>query len=755
MIATPGPPAAVVETMAPDLAARVTAFARACKAAARHVALYPGEHPSVAEALEALTSAAEAATAQEGLHLSVMPDGLTVDGRPMARPDVAVAEFAGILHRHQVGQLSIRAGTDVDVWRRFLALLSLQPDQARLRGGLGKLWAAEGETLVELRIVDYNELLRSRLTGDRATWDAIVADCLEGRAFVPDDTTLDLLFGVLDDPAKISAVVKAIEAVLPEGHPPEQGPLIIAGLLQAVSRFVATSAPEQLDRVMTALAEAATRLSIETLGPIVDARRGGAGPGLAQFVKGLFRRMSDGSIARLLAAEVRGGRGSSQRLAAALHGLAPDADRRAAILTLARGALEESGGTADPAAAQAWQESEAMLLNYSDKAFVSDDYDTEFGRLTDRAVDLERDHTDPPAVVAAWCETVDEDDLRLLDAELISDLMRLESDVAHWRDLAGLALSRISALLVVGDFPAAALLVEALRSQAEDDEHPEIVTSAGEALQSVLTPATMRHVASHLDTVDPSVVHAAHRFCLAMGAAAIGPLADVLSREARNRPREHLIGILIAFGAAGRKSVEQLRHSPNAVVRRTAVLLLREFGGHEALPELASLLVDDEPHVQREATRAIAALRDDEAYDALIRALERGSERARATMLGALWTLPAEDAGPLLSYLVLTAPRHGAMWDVHARALERLGSLDAQFAVEPLAAVLLRRQSWAPFRMAALHRIAIDSLGRIGTPEARAVLETAASSGSRLARAAARARLSSMTSGAARQGPPV
>jgi len=178
--ATAGPVAAG-EVMAPDLAARVTAFARACKSATRSVALYPGEHPAVAESLEAVKAAADAATAHGELPIAVVPDALTVHGRAMARPDPTVAEFAGILHRHQVGQLSIRPGTDAGVWRRFLALLALPPDQARLRGGLGKLWASEGETRVELRIVDYNELLRSRLVGDRATWAENPCTC--GRAW--------------------------------------------------------------------------------------------------------------------------------------------------------------------------------------------------------------------------------------------------------------------------------------------------------------------------------------------------------------------------------------------------------------------------------------------------------------------------------------------------------------------------------------------------------------------------------------------
>jgi len=745
-------PLAAIEPMAPDLAARVTAFARSCKAAARAVALYPGEHPAVAAALEAVTVAAEAATTPAMLQFAVLPDALTVDGRAMARPDAAVTDFAALLHRHQVGQLSLRPQTDANLWRRFLALLALPPDQARLRGGLGKLWASEGETRIEIRSLDYNELLRSRVRGDKATWESIVAGCLEGNAFSLDDAMVELLFGILNDPDKIAGLMQAVEARLASGDTQGQGPMVIAGLLQAVAQFVATSAPEQADSVMNALAEAATRLPIDTLAPIVETQRGAFRPNLARFVQGLVRRISDGSIADLIRCEVRGGRGSSPRLADAFCGLAPDPDRRSAILALARGTMEQAGAAADPAIAQAWQQSEEMLLTYSDKAFVSDEYNNELGRLLDRSVEIEKDRTDPIDLMVAWRDTVDDDNVRLLDAALLADLMHLQQEVTHWRDLAELALRRVNALLVVGDFPAAALLVEALRSQSEGQGEPDIRAAAAEIMRNILTPSTMRHVASHLDTSDQSVVHAAQRFCVALGTVAIGPLAEVLSREERNRPRKHLIDVLIGFGAPGRQSVEQLRQSPNAAVRRTAVLLLREFGGQEALPELEKLLDDSEPHVQREATRAIAGLGIESAYDTLIRALERGTERARMSILGVIWTLPDEDAEQLLSHLVLTAPCRGAMWAIHERALERLGSLGGRSSVNALSTVLERRRFWSPFRMAALHRMAVDALGQIGTPDAVAVIETTAIHGPRWARTAAQARLGAAMGKTTREG---
>jgi hypothetical protein len=753
MLTTAPDRATAPEPMSADMAARVTAFARACKAAVRTVALYPGEHPAVGTALAAVTAAAEEATANALLQLAVRPDALTVEGRAIPRPDAAVADLAGILHRHQVGQITIRPLTDAETWRRFLALLSLPADQARLRGGLGELWASEGETRIEVRTLDYNELLRARVRGDKATWDAIVAGCLEGVAFSLDDAMVELLFGILNDPDKIVGLMQAVETRLASEHGEGRSPMVIAGLLQAVAQFVAASAPDEADRVIAALAEAATRLPVSTLAPMVGSQRGGTfQPGLARFIQGLVRHVHDDSIANLVASEVRSGRGSSTHLADAFCGLAPDPDRRSAILAQARNDVVGDGATANPALARAWQESEEMLITYSDKAFVSDAYHAEISNLDSRAVDLEKDHTDPAGALAGWRDSVNDDRIRLLDADLIADLMHLQQDVGEWRALAALAHHRVSVLLVVGDFAAAALLAEALRDQAEDVTRPEIKAAAAEALHGILTASTMRHVASHLDTSDREVVAAALRFCLALGTVAIGPLAEVLSREERSRPRKHLIDILIGFGAAGRQSVEKLRQSSNAGVRRTAVLLLREFGGQEALPELASLLDDDEPHVQREATRAIAMLGIDTAYDTLINALARGTDRARVSILGVLWNMPDEDAEPLLTYLVLHAPYRGAMWAVHERAVERLGTLGGQHVVSALATVLQRRSVWAPFRMVALHRRAIDALGRIGTPDAVDIIEATAASGLLLDRKYARVRLADLEGAAPGEG---
>ena len=80
--------------------------------------------------------------------------------------------------------------------------------------------------------------------------------------------------------------------------------------------------------------------------------------------------------------------------------------------------------------------------------------------------------------------------------------------------------------------------------------------------------------------------------------------------------------MLLSFGAAGRDYADELRNSANPAVRRTAVELLRAFGGAEALPDLKALLDDAEPAIQRDALRAIVQIGTDEAYAALGEALK-------------------------------------------------------------------------------------------------------------------------------------
>src|SRR5580658_8735915 len=94
--------------------ARLNEFARACRAAARAVALYPPAHPAIATTIARIVDLTGVDRLSDPLKIAVMPDSLMLDGRAPARIDQAVGELAVLLHDHLVGEITIHPGGDVE-----------------------------------------------------------------------------------------------------------------------------------------------------------------------------------------------------------------------------------------------------------------------------------------------------------------------------------------------------------------------------------------------------------------------------------------------------------------------------------------------------------------------------------------------------------------------------------------------------------------------------------------------------------------
>ena len=206
--------------------------------------------------------------------------------------------------------------------------------------------------------------------------------------------------------------------------------------------------------------------------------------------------------------------------------------------------------------------------------------------------------------------------------------------------------------------------------------------------------------------------------------------------------RERLTSLLLAFGSVARRTIERLKNSPNPVVRRTAIQLMRQFGGSESLPDLTELLDDNEPQVQREAVRASLNIGTDAAFRILEQALTSGTARSRDAIMQSIGTVRDERATPLFAYILGHVDHRGTLAPVYLRAIESLGALRDPSGVPPLRDALYKGEWWAPRRTAALRSAAAAALSRVGAPEAIAVVEEAGERGSRGIRSAARAQLS-------------
>lgn len=723
--------------LTPEAATKLADFARACKAAARAVSLYPGNHPAIGVSLGRLAELTARVTEGGQYRLQVHANTLLVDGAAPGRTDPAILELAEVLYRHQVGSLTVTAGADAGSWRTLLMLLARAPEDVRSDGGIARLWATAGGSSIELREIDYAEVLREK-PGDVIAMEKAIAAALLGPQVELDESTMSTLVEIVGDPEKLDELMERLEKAAGEGGVDRRTAAFLS-LLRGVAEHVATHDPAQLAGVLQHLSQAAARLSAGGMSTFLATRdRPEAVAGGVNVVSAVVENISDQSVAHFVAGNVIAERGATDRLAHAFQALVPQFDRRRQLLGLAQHEVAASHLGQEENFDHLWESVETMMTSYSDASYVSQDYARELSSAQANPVDVERAADDPPERVAAWVATVSDTALRDLDHQLLIDLLTIEADPLRWRDVAEAVGGRADDLVRVGLLDPAFQLAEAIVANADKaaDRRPH----ADAVLEHLGKGAMMKHVAPHLRSADDAAYERLKRLCHAIGTPVITPLAEVLSAEQDARSRRRLRDILLGFGARGRESVQRLMNAPNWEVRRTAAYLLREFGGAEGLKELIPLLADPEPLVQREAIQGLVLNGSDEASAILLRALTAATGRSRNTLITELTGLRDERAAPLFCYVLRHADRR-ALDKVYVAAIEALGVFGGPDAVDALKHALYQGSWLAVFQTRRIRAGAANALRKIGTPAALDTLREAASRGPLGVRSAARAAL--------------
>ena len=391
-----------------------------------------------------------------------------------------------------------------------------------------------------------------------------------------------------------------------------------------------------------------------------------------------------------------------------------------------------------------WESVANAVMSYtlvSNLTNVSEEYGRELSSARRNAIEVERVADDPPERVQAWVATVSESALAQLDLEMLLDLLRIEGAVAQWEPLSAIAASEAERRTLTGDVAGAHALLEALVRETNTDGRAALHTAATKAVDRLAAGPIARHVGLHFRTVIDSDVDRFNQLCQLLGPSVVRSLADALAREENAVAIRRLAALLLSFGAAGRRSVEQLKNSPNPAVRRTAITLLRRAGGQDALLELASMLGDDDPEVQRESIHAMVEIGTANAYSVLHRLLLE-ADTPRESALRELLGLRDDKAVPLFSYVLTKGEPKGKLIGIHITMIEALGAMRPRpESIRALQQVLLRGRWWAPFRTSTQRHAAATSLRKLGTPEALAVLEAAANNGGRAVRRIARAQV--------------
>lgn len=721
----------------PQLALLLGEFARACKAAARAVALYPGSHPAIGVSLGRLAAVTQRLTQSGACRIDVLPHTLLVGGAAPAKPDPAIPELAAVLYRHLIGAMTVNAGADADSWRTLLLLLARPPEDVLADGGIAHLWGTAGGPSLEIEEIDYAEVLRER-QGAAATIEAAIAAALAGPQLTLDDSAMRALVDLIGDPAKLKALMDRLdEAAADKGVEVKMAAFL--SLLRGLAEYLSRTEPQRLDTVFRQVGRAAGSLSADDMLHLLAQRgRPESQVGGVDVAAALVERMGDESVVQFVSGSVTAAGGASDRLAHAFQALVPERDRQRQLLALAHDQVAASDLGREETFDELWQRVESMLTSYSDDQFVSADYGRELANARTRPTDVERTSDDPPERIAAWLATVSDSALRTLDHQLLRDLLVIEEDPGRWRDIAGTVVAHADDLVRVGYFDQALALAEGVVEHGA--RSPELTKHASAALARFGTGAMLKHVAAHLRGANDEAVGRFAALCHAIGAPIIVPLAEVLAAEQDARARKRLRDILLGFGAQGRESVQQLMTAPNWEVRRTAAFLLREFGGAEGLKELIPLLADSEPLVQREAVQGLVMNGSEAACAIMVDALRKNSGRARATLVTELVGMRDQRAAPFFCHLIRRLDRN-KQYPVYLAAIETLGGFGAPEAVDALKFALHAGDWWAPLRTRKARAAAAASLRRIGTPAALEVLQAASTNGGFGVRAAARAEL--------------
>jgi hypothetical protein len=737
---------AATEPLSPEQSSALAEFARACKTAARSVSLYPATHPAIRASLSRVTTAASRLIPVNDVTLTVHPDAIAIDGRTATRPDPSIGELAELLHDRLVGLLRIERGADAEDWHTLLLLLGRAPADLIIEGGILKAWTASGRAHFEIREIDYAEVLRERAGGQGAEWDRIIAYCLQGGdASTLDERALASLLETLGDGSKFGALLDRLQTAETGAGGASVGARA-AALLQLLRKMRDAATERQGEEgaalVLQTAADGASRLTPEMMLALVGQSLAGSGED-AKVASGVLDRMNDPTVASFVAGSIVSERGATDRLAQAFEALVPEIERKERLLDLAKDEVGRSPLGQEEGFESLWESAASMLKSYSDKSYVSDAYARELSGARAQALDIERVSDDPPERIEAWLSTVSNDSVRQLDLSLLLDLLRIETDPPRWRDVASVAAPEIERRLVLGDIAGSQQLIDALVRELAPEGREALRSVAEPVVDALASGPLIRHIVLHLRKVENAEVEPLNRLAHTLGPRVIRPLAEALASEENSKAIGRLRELLLGFGAAGRQSVEQLKNSSNPAVRRTAIDLLRVFGGHEALPELASMLDDADPQVQRESIRAIVQIGTEASYAVLEQALVGGA--SRDTILQQLIGLRDDKAIPLLCYVLNHSAPRGKLVEVHAQIIEALGGLAPhRQSTRTLRTVLYRGEWWAPFRTAALRQAAAAALRRIGSAETMAVLEEAAKTGARGVRNVARAYVGTM-----------
>jgi HEAT repeat protein len=727
---------------AADVTRFAVAFARAMTVGLRSWGFYPPEHPAVAMAVERLVATATEACAGGMMQLAVTPRALLLDGLPLDSTDLAAIECAELLHDRDILQVTLAAAPTGAIIQALLAVMSLDRETRRARGGPAVIWGAEDQAAILIEQIDYQEILERELDEGPArrdaTWKSIVRSIIMGQATFT-AAEQERLIEISRDVGAIGELCKDAREpfCMPDGSPmlTTQAATVLA-VYRHIAKTVTALEPDRVKDVIDSLALAAGNLDASTaLEMLLQEEHADQG---IPIVNALKQSFDDQQVALLLARALAAPGHATNRLARVLDTIAPDEQRKKRVLTLARKLINERDFGSKRPIDDIRKSLDELLLQYDETTYVSKDYRESIDHAATRAADLAARGLPPE--MDEWLETLGGDSVRRLSGQLLIDLLRNESVAGRMTETARDMAAFVEELLLAGVFAECVPVIEEL--SAAITRTPAIAPDAcRRAIDSVGASSALAEAAVTLGEQSSDEFAAFETLVRVIGASTIPALLEAYQREDGGVSTDRATALITKLGTPAIPAITAAIEDKPWFVQRELAKALGKIGTPAAVPPLQALLRRSDLRVLQTAVASLSAIHDPAAERALHMVLRSTTGEARAAVINSLVGLKDARIVPMLARIL---PETDPFGDEHPLLMETLTALSAMRddrAVAPIAAVA-RKKKWTAWkRTTQTRRACLQALARIGGAKSKQAIAELAAGGDfflkRMARKAA------------------
>jgi HEAT repeat protein len=715
-------------------------LARALTIGLRSWGFYPPEHPAVAMAVERFVAAATEASAGGMMQLAVTPHALLLDGLPLESTDLAAVECADLLHDRDILQMTFVAPPSDATARALLAVLTLDRETRRARGGPAAIWGAEDQAAILIEQIDYQEILEREIdegpSRRDATWQSIVRSIIMGQSTFTAAEQQRLL-EISRDVGAIGELCKDAKEpyCMPDGSPmlTTQAATVLA-VYRHIARTVTALEPERVQQVIDSLALAAGSLepatALELLSHEEHADQG------VPLVGALKQSFDDQQVALLVARALSSPGHTTQRLARVLDTLAPDQQRKQRVLTLAKKLISERDFGSKRPIDDIRKSLDELLLQYDESTYVSTDYRESMDQAASRAAELAARGLPPE--LDEWLETLGGDSVRRLSGQLLIDLLRNETVPARMSETARDMGGFVEELLLAGAYGECVPVIEELA--AAITRKPAIAPDACRtAIETVGASSALKEAVATVAEQTAEEFASFEKLIRVLGISTMPSLLAAYQRE-DGSATDRLTALIVKLGAPAIPVISAALEDQPWFVQRELARALGKIGTSAAVPPLTALLRRSDLRVLQTAVTALSAIPDPSAERALHTVLKAATGAARAAVINALVGLKDPKVVPMLARVLQDSDPFGSDRPLILETLAALSTMRDDRAIAQIAALARKKRWWSWGKTQQTRRACLQALARIGTARAKQAIADLATTGDfflkRLAKAA-------------------